>query len=56
MNYGLITLYVLLSIILLIAAHDHGKPRIGKYNFWARLFGIGLHLTIVWWALDWRFI
>lgn len=55
MNTGLIVIYILTSISLLANAYMHGKAQ-EPYNFWIALLGKAITLTLVWWALNWRFI
>lgn len=55
MIWGLVILYTFTFIGLLIAANEHGKPKKGKNNFWLVLVAWILQLTLIWWALGWRF-
>lgn len=55
MNTALIIIYVLVGISLLIAASQHGKPQ-EDYNFWISFTSKLINLTLIWWALGWKFI
>jgi hypothetical protein len=55
MNKALLILYILHFVKLLLGAHLHGKPRTGNYSFSADLFGSAVSLTLLWWALGWKF-
>ena len=41
---------VMYAISLLIAAHDHGKPKVGTNNFWVCLVGTAIQLLLMWWG------
>lgn len=41
---------VIMAIGLLGSAHEHGKPRTGKHNFWSSLIGIALVLSLLVWG------
>ena len=57
MNKALIVIYSLTFINLLLTAHLHGKEKELKcYNFWITLISTIVELTLIWWALDWKFI
>ncbi len=55
MNNGLLAIYIVVGISLLVAANQHGKSQ-PKYNFWISLFAKAISLTLIWWAMGWRFI
>jgi len=55
MNTALLVMYILAAISLLWASHKHGQPKNENYNFWISVANNLLWLTLVWWALGWRF-
>jgi len=54
MNYGLMGIYILALMGLLISANKHGKERDNE-NFWTTIVATLINLTLIWWALGWRF-
>lgn len=50
MNIAKIILLCLYGIALLCAAHDHGKPKTGKNNFFATLIATAIEIGLLWWG------
>jgi hypothetical protein len=48
MNWAHWTYFTLLLAGLLLYAHDHGKPKKGKDNFWIHAVATGISLLLVW--------
>jgi hypothetical protein len=45
------TIVVLLNLVsLLLYAHDHGKPKTGKDNFWLALLTSLISVALLWWG------
>jgi len=55
MNWALLIIYIFVFLGLLINANQHGKPK-DNWNFWTSLICYVIELTLIWWALGWRFI
>lgn len=45
-----IILICLCAIGLICSAYCHGKPKVGKNNFWIILIAYSLQLFILWWG------
>ena len=45
-----IIIIVLYAVALLIAAHEHGKPREGETNFWISLSGTAILFGLLIWG------
>lgn len=41
---------VLIGVSLLVSAHEHGKPRDGKYNFWTSLVSTAIGVSLLVWG------
>jgi LPXTG-motif cell wall-anchored protein len=50
MKAAQIALVVFFSLTLLSYAHDHGKPQTGNDNFWTGLVGVGIIVTLIYFA------
>lgn len=48
MNWPQWTWIALVFISLLLHAHDHGKPKTGKDNFWIALTGASIVAFLLW--------
>ena len=53
MNAPAVVMAVLMLIGLLVAAHDHGKPR-KPMHFPNALIGVAIEILILWWGGFWR--
>lgn len=45
-----ITMVLLMLAGLLIAAHEHGKPKKGNHNFMVHLIALAINLLILFWG------
>lgn len=45
-----IIIIVLYAMTLLVSAHEHGKPREGKTNFWISLLGVAIIFGLLIWG------
>jgi hypothetical protein len=43
-------LIVIMAIVLLLSAYQHGKPKTGKENFWVHLIGMSIQVGLLLWA------
>lgn len=53
-NWGFALYCALLFAGLLMSAHNHGKPKTGKENFWTSASASFLMLIIILWAMHWK--
>lgn len=55
MNHGLLAIYILTFLQLLVAANQHGKQSTTHRRFYVEAPCVVINLTLIWWALGWRF-
>jgi len=54
MGWPQIVIIVLLAMDVGLYLANHGKDKIGKYNFWIALISDGIFATILWLGGFWR--